>query len=79
MKQPLLIQSVGTFEAKTHLSKLLEKVRLGASFVITKNGEEIAELKPVGKKKRFELGCDKGEISIHEDFNDPLTDFADYQ
>ncbi|MYE82104.1 MAG: type II toxin-antitoxin system prevent-host-death family antitoxin [Gammaproteobacteria bacterium] len=38
---------VGAFEAKTHLPKLLEQVRNGASFVITKHGHPVAELIPV--------------------------------
>ena len=38
---------VGAFEAKTHLPKLLEQVRQGASFVITKHGHPVAELIPV--------------------------------
>lgn len=38
---------VGAFEAKTHLPKLLEQVRNGTSFVITKHGHPVAELIPV--------------------------------
>lgn len=40
---------VGAFEAKTHLPKLLEQVRNGASFVITRHGHPVAELIPVRK------------------------------
>lgn len=72
------IQTIGAFEAKTHLSGILEKVRRGARFVITKNGEEVAELKPVTKSKRFVLGCDQGEVVIRPDFNDPLPEFLDH-
>ena len=39
--------AVGAFEAKTHLPKLLEQVRQGASFTITRHGHPIAELIPV--------------------------------
>lgn len=70
-------QTIGAFEAKTHLSELLEKVRRGARFVITKNGKEVAELKPVTKVKKFEPGCDRGAIVIRGDFDDPLSEFAD--
>lgn len=35
---------VGIFEAKTHLSSLLEKVRHGQEVLITKRGEPIARL-----------------------------------
>lgn len=37
---------VGAFEAKTHLSSLLEKVRHGAEVVITKRGKPVARLVP---------------------------------
>ena len=38
---------IGAYDAKTHLSKLLERVRRGERFVITKHGRPIAELGPV--------------------------------
>jgi prevent-host-death family protein len=41
---------VGAFEAKTHLSKLLEQVQKGGSFVITKHGHPVAELIPFRKR-----------------------------
>ena len=37
---------VGTFDAKTHLSELLERVSEGESFVITRRGRAIARLVP---------------------------------
>jgi prevent-host-death family protein len=37
---------VGTFDAKTHLSELLERVAEGESFVITRRGQAIARLVP---------------------------------
>jgi len=43
----ILVNEIGAFEAKTHLPKLIEKVRQGASFVITRHGNPIAELIPV--------------------------------
>lgn len=38
---------IGAYEAKTHLSKLLEQVEKGQRFVITKHGRPVAELVPV--------------------------------
>ncbi len=38
---------VGAYEAKTHLPKLLERVKKGERFVITKHGQPVAELVPV--------------------------------
>ena len=39
--------SVGTFEAKTHLSALLERVARGKTITITKNGIPVAKLAPL--------------------------------
>jgi len=42
----VMTQSIGTFEAKTHLSELLERVAAGESFVITRRGKPLARLIP---------------------------------
>lgn len=46
MQTPRSSNTVGTFEAKTHLSELLERVVEGESFVITRRGQAIARLVP---------------------------------
>ncbi len=38
--------SVGTFEAKTNLAKLLKKVKKGETVLITNRGEPVAKLVP---------------------------------
>ena len=38
------MEIVGSFEAKTHLSQLLERVAKGEEFTITKHGKPIARL-----------------------------------
>ena len=38
------IFSVGAFQAKTYFAELLRKVENGASFVITRNGHDIATI-----------------------------------
>lgn len=40
----------GAYEAKTHLSELLEKVEAGEEITITKHGAPIAKLVPVKKE-----------------------------
>ena len=40
--------NVGSFEAKTHLSELLQRVSNGERFTITRHGMPVAELVPVG-------------------------------
>jgi prevent-host-death family protein len=42
--------TVGSYEAKTHLSALLEKVEAGEEITITKHGSPVAKLVPVKKK-----------------------------
>lgn len=38
---------VGSYEAKTHFSKLLSEVSQGEKIVITKNGKAVARLVPI--------------------------------
>lgn len=38
---------IGVYEAKTHLAQLLERVRKGEKFVITKHGRPVAQLTAV--------------------------------
>ncbi len=46
------MRTVGTFEAKTHLSRLLEEVERGEEITITRHGKAIARLVPVGAVSR---------------------------
>jgi len=39
--------TVGAYEAKTHLPRLLERVEGGETITITKHGREVAKLGPV--------------------------------
>lgn len=40
------MENVGSFEAKTHLPQLLERVAKGEEFTITKHGKPVARLVP---------------------------------
>lgn len=46
---------VGAYEAKTHLSSLLDRVAEGESFTITKHGHAVAVMKPVAERDRRPL------------------------
>jgi prevent-host-death family protein len=46
--------TVGAYEAKTHLSKLLAKVEAGEEIIITKHGAPVAKLVPVRKEVSVE-------------------------
>lgn len=43
------MDTVGIFEAKTHLSDLLKRVEAGAHITITRHGAPIAQLVPIGE------------------------------
>ena len=73
-------QKVGAFEAKTRLSELLEQVSRGRTFVITRRGRPIAELRPIAAEGgRLTFGCDAGRIVIGKDFDAPLPDLDPYE
>ena len=46
------MQIIGAFEAKTHLSQLLERVARGERFTITRYGVPVAMLGPVAVPER---------------------------
>ena len=48
---------IGTFEAKTHLSSLLEKVSHGEEVVITKRGKAVARLIPAEQADRSRVNA----------------------
>ncbi len=73
------IEVIGAFEAKTRLSELLEQVRQGRIYRITRRGKPIAELRPIEDlRKRPQLGEDRGRVIIRDDFDDPLPEFKKY-
>jgi prevent-host-death family protein len=64
---------INIHQAKTHLSRLLEKVALGEEVIIAKSGRPIAKLVPfeAGNYKR-KLGTAKGDFIVPDDFDTPL-------
>jgi prevent-host-death family protein len=70
---------VGMHEAKTNLSKLVERVENGEEIVITRNGQPAAKLVPAPKKRPISeaLGSMKGEIWMADDF-DELPDDPEF-
>jgi prevent-host-death family protein len=66
-------ESVNVHEAKTHLSKLLERVQSGEEITIAKAGKPVARLVPILDASRKRVpGMDRGRIWISPDFDDPL-------
>jgi prevent-host-death family protein len=46
--------AIGAFEAKTHLSRLLDRVERGESVTMTRHGKPVARLIPVSGSSREE-------------------------
>ena len=74
---------VGAFEAKTHLSRLLDQVEEGGSIYITRHGKRVARLVPPEPEvsQKAEFGCAKGgpgQFHMAPDFDEPLEDFNAY-
>ncbi len=65
--------TVNIHEAKTHFSKLIERVRLGEEVIVAKAGTPIARLVPVqAPPKQRQPGSARGQIEIGDDFDAPL-------
>ncbi len=70
------MRSVGAYEAKANLSKLLEAVEAGESITITRNGKAVAEIRPIDRRARarqaiaaitqLRRGLTLGGISVRE-------------
>ncbi len=70
-----MIATFNVHEAKTHLSKLLQRVIAGEEIVIAKSGKPVAKIIPLKQKpKGRKSGSAKGKIWMAPDFNDPLPD-----
>ena len=64
-------------EAKTHFSKLLNRVLSGEEIVIAKAGNPIARILPFeqGSVEPRIPGMDAGKVVIKANFDDPLPEF----
>ena len=68
-------------EAKTHLSKLIKLALEGEEVIIAKRRKPLVRLTVLpGVGDRPTLGSGRGLVRrIGEDFDEPLTDFAEYR
>jgi len=76
------MDTVGTFEAKTHLTRLLDRVAAGEQIKITRHGTPIARLVPVrpsnlrqiretiAKLKEFSKGQTLGGLKVKDLINE---------
>lgn len=65
---------VNIHEAKTHLSRLLERVQQGEEIIIAKAGKPIAKLVKIEKPSPRKFGTARGMVKFHPGWNDPMTE-----
>ena len=66
---------INIHEAKTHFSKLLQRVAGGEEITIARAGVPVARLVPATpEQKGRPMGFAKGEVWIADDFDAPLPD-----
>lgn len=65
---------VNIHEAKTHLSRLLNRVAAGEEIIISKAGKPIAKLTPVRERGPRRFGIDAGVFEVPDDFDAALPD-----
>lgn len=67
---------INIHEAKTHFSKLLQRVMSGEEIIIARAGEPVAVLKAIKKPAQDRIpGGDAGLVEIGNNFDDPLPEF----
>ena len=66
---------VNIYAAKTHLSRLIDRVNAGEEVIITRHGRPVARLVPAEAAKPRRLGLLKGKgCWVADDFDAPLPD-----
>ena len=67
--------NVSVHEAKTHLSKLLQRVMAGEEIVIAKSGKPVARIVPIEQKPGpRQPGSAKGLFTVPDSFFDELPE-----
>jgi prevent-host-death family protein len=66
------VETVNIHQAKTHLSRLLERVAKGHAFIIAKAGRPIAKVVPLSSgpgKQPQRMGFLSGQLRVPDDFD----------
>jgi prevent-host-death family protein len=67
------MKQVNIHQAKTELSKLVERAEAGEEILIARAGRPVAKLVPLNRGRgRRKLGLLDGKFRIPDDFNKPL-------
>ena len=72
----LVMIRINIHEAKTHLSRYLERLRKGERILLCKRNVPIAEIVPLpsARTRRRPIGRATGEFQVPESFFEPLPD-----
>lgn len=68
------MKMVSILEAKTHLSRLLQRVAAGEEIIIARRDRPVARLVPIQAQPPFKPGQFAGRIRAADNFDDPLPD-----
>ena len=72
-----MTDSVNIHEAKTHLSRLVERVEAGEEVVIARAGRPVARLVPYrGRREPRRPGLLRGQIRLADDWDSPEVNAA---
>jgi prevent-host-death family protein len=65
------MQTVSLFDAKTHLSRLIEQIATGAEseIVISRNGKPVARVVPIQPDVSQRIGVAAGEFEVPDDID----------
>lgn len=67
--------TVNLYDAKTHLSQLVDRAAAGEEIIIAKAGKPLARLVAIGRRTEPRpLGLLAGQMRIGDDFDAPLPD-----
>jgi prevent-host-death family protein len=66
-------ETINLYDAKTHLSELVDRAAGGEEIIIAKAGKPKARLVPLEEERKLRTpGGWEGKIWISDDFDDPL-------
>lgn len=65
------MQTVSLFDAKTHLSRLIDQIASGAEeeIIISRNGKPVARVLPIRADVTRRIGLARGEFEVPDDID----------
>jgi len=74
-----LVKTINIYEAKTHLSALIDEAVRGEEIILAKSGKPLVRLVPVRPRKPSDaFGMDRGKVTMASDFDATPRDFRKY-